>query len=100
MKNRKLPPTKPSAIPFKAVYKVKHFIRVYLDHRHPEIYKDTEVRTRTARPTLLDNLYADAYQFYDALEVTYLGVPIEPTLTEPRNFSCYKAVKNDEYEED
>ena len=74
-------------VKFKSVYRVRSFIRMYPDPTHPEVYYDKEVKTRTARPTVLEECGALAYQFYDALEVEHLGVPIEPILTAPRNFS-------------
>ncbi len=95
MKTRILP-TKPKAVQFKALYKIKHYIRAYSDRNHPELYSDTEVRTRTSTPITRENLDADAYQFYDVLAISYLTDELDDTETEARNFS--KLYFNHQYE--
>ena len=92
--------TKPKPVPFKALYLVKHYIRSYEDRKHPELYLDYEVKTRTSKPHLLDNIAADAYQFYDVLEVSYVGQNIDNTVTDPRNFSKLYFAGDVEEEED
>jgi ABC-type microcin C transport system permease subunit YejE len=91
MKSKVLP-TKPKPVPFKALYEVKHYIRVYQDINHPESYEDYPIKTRTSRPHILENLNAQGYQFFDELEVSYSGVDIDSTKTLPRNFSKLRIV--------
>ena len=86
--------------PFKAVYKIKHYLRVYEDNNHPEVYDDYEVNTRTTRPQVLDNLNAQGYQFFDIMEVSYVDIKMETTRSLPRNFSKLRIVSVNVYEDD
>ena len=99
MKVRELP-TKAKPFQCKAVYKVKHYLRVYEDNQHPEIYEDYEIKTRTTRPQILDELEAQSYQYYDVLEISYVDVAMETTRSLPRNFSKLRLVPANIYEDD
>jgi len=95
MKTRILP-TKPKAEEFKAVYKVQFYVRVYQDLKHPEIYEDYPVNTRTAKHKLLESLAAVAYQFYDVMTIISTKLDMEDYISAPRNFSDMKYVKVDD----
>ena len=80
-------PTKPKPNTCKAIYKIRHFIRIYSDRQHPEQFEDIGVNSRTTRPLMRENLEIDAYQFYDVLDVSYSDSELDNYTTEPRNFS-------------